>query len=83
MNAALEFSLNCSLIYCNLTKLIIKLFNLYVTLGLQGVRPAGERASEGIPLCSCKVDGVTLIDSSEMIYCQALDSIDGKVCIKT
>jgi hypothetical protein len=32
-----------------------------------------------IPLCACKVNGASFANLGQVTYCQALDSIDGKV----
>ena len=39
-----------------------------------------NQKTEDIPLCCCKIDGTTFEYMAECTYCQALDSIDGKVC---
>lgn len=41
--------------------------------------PSSTEKAEDIPLCCCKVDGTTFEFEMDCTYCQALDSIDGKV----
>ncbi|KAI0218690.1 Histone-lysine N-methyltransferase EHMT2 [Lamellibrachia satsuma] len=40
---------------------------------------AEERDRDFIPLCCCKINGASFANLKQVIYCQALDSIDGKV----
>ena len=48
---------------------------------LQMPTQLNNQKTEDIPLCCCKIDGTTFEYQAECTYCQALDSIDGKVVI--
>ena len=49
---------------------------------LQVGKYGGEKDRDFIPLCCCKVTGNSYNNSKQVMYCQALDSIHGKVSIQ-